>query len=354
MSNCSLSRFLSLTTSFLVLFSFLESCANQGTLQEQYRFDEQGRVTAYISPTGNKTSLQYDKNGNLKEIDYPEGLVRYGYDENGNRIWMKDNTGITEYYYDAFDRLIAVISEHSPRFITLYRYDHRNNVTEIAITRIDQFSRYHVYQDFLQQFNQRFQLSLQKHRERQRALHELSRRLNNETSERQWELFQYQVKYQYDALSRLTEIDHKGEKIRYTYNVEQHQIIRQFPNGIRTIFTFAPDGILKSIRHENLRRELLRGYHYNYDFAGRVIEITEKLPGIKKTIQYEWNNRNLLTSVRLPDGNHIRYEYDTIGKLITKHTPTGVIHYQYDHFNRLIQAGDIRYQWDRNLSLIHI
>lgn len=356
MFNCCLSHFQALIASFLFLFSFLEGCANNTdrVLLEQYRFDEKGRVTAYISPIGDKTSFHYDENGNLQEVDYPEGLVRYGYDENGNRIWMKDNTGITEYYYDAFDRLIAVISEHSPRFITPYRYDHRNNIIEIGIINMEYLSRYKEYQDLMQKLNQRFQLTLKKHQERQRVLNELLQRLNNETNERQWKLFQYQVKYQYDALNRLTEIDHKGEKIRYTYNIDQHQVIRQFPNDIYTIFSFTPDGILKSIRHEKPRRELLREYQYTYDFAGRVIEIIEKQPGSTRAIQYEWNNRNSLTSVRLPDGSHIRYEYDTLGKLIKKYTPSGTIHYQYDHFNRLVKAGDIRYQWDRNSFLVSV
>ena len=323
-------------------------------LFERYSFDEQDRITSYTSPMGDKTTMNYYKSGNLQEVNYPEGVANYGYDENGNRIWMNDHAGITEYYYDAFDRLIAVITEHSPRFITLYRYDHRNSIVEIGIIKMDELSFNYEYQDLMRELNQRFQLNLQKHRERQQKLSQLTNRLRNETYERQFKLYQYHVKYQYDAFNRLTEINNKGERISYIYNIEQQRVIRKLPNNIQTVFSFSSKSELLSVRHETYQGNLLNEFVYRYDFAGRISEITEHSPGSSKTIQYEWNHRNLLGSEHHSDGSQIRYEYDPKGRLIMKYTPQGDFQYKYDKFERLIQAGNFHFRWNKNNFLIVI
>ncbi len=83
-------------------------------LTEQYKFDKDGRLAQKIAPDGGKTTFKYNQDGLPVEINYPGGFVKYGYDAQGQRLWMKDNHGTTEYYYDAFNRLVGVLWQYNP------------------------------------------------------------------------------------------------------------------------------------------------------------------------------------------------------------------------------------------------
>lgn len=181
----------------LTLFFFISGCSRQNNdaLSEQYHYDSEGRLIAKTNPDGKTTHYNYNDRGLLTEIIYPESRVQYGYDKNGNRIWMQDPTGMTEYYYDAFDRLIGVISKHSPWRLIWYDYDSWGYLRYMAILNLQMLEQELKYRNFLQALQQDLSLRQQKWPEYQFKLSEMLSRLQQESVEAKQRWFEYEVKY---------------------------------------------------------------------------------------------------------------------------------------------------------------
>ena len=73
-------------------------------------FDTMGRVTSYTDAAGNTIEYEWDKNGNLTEIMYPDNkTVTYTYDEHNRLKTVTDWANrITTYHWDAAGRLTGI------------------------------------------------------------------------------------------------------------------------------------------------------------------------------------------------------------------------------------------------------
>lgn len=113
-----------------------------------YIYDANGNITscAETTPDGSKTTAYtYDKLNRLSKVVYPDdrGMVTYTYDGAGNRIKMVTPQGITNYKYDADNRLLRAGKEiffydkagntvkrvSAGKTIT-YKYDYDNRLIE--------------------------------------------------------------------------------------------------------------------------------------------------------------------------------------------------------------------------------
>ncbi len=76
----------------------------------QYGYDVSNNLTSVTDPNNGNTSFVYDDLGNLLEENSPDrGKITYRYDEAGNRISMVDARGISvTYSYDGLNRLTNV------------------------------------------------------------------------------------------------------------------------------------------------------------------------------------------------------------------------------------------------------
>lgn len=287
----------------LILTLLLSSCSNHKStvLSEHYKYDNKGRLIEKVTPNGSKITYRYNDRGLPVEINYSGGFVRYGYDANGNRIWMEDKTGKIEYRYDAFNRLIEVVFYYGPERRIRYEYDPWNRVSGIKILQNG------------------------------RAI--------------------YQVKYEYDILGNPVSVDDGNGRIRYDYYPEKGEVIRYLPNGIKTVFSYSPLGELTSLKHLDRQNRLIASYRYEYDPPGKVSKVFEETSEGIKITKYDWDSRGYLKALRLSNGQTIRYEYDSMGNRILQEGPTGSIQYKYDSFARLIEAGHLKYKWDKNGNL---
>jgi RHS repeat-associated protein len=334
----------------LIAIALFIGCSRRDktVILEQYKFDSQGRLICKIAPDGGGTTYKYNKQGLLIEIRYPDGWVRYSYDENGNRIWMKDKTGTTEYYYDALDRLVGVIWKHSPWQLIIYDYDPWGYLTYMAIFNLRLMEQDLKYRNMLRELEMKSAEKVQKWRDRELVFHQMIGQLRIEDIQRRQRWMEYEVKYRHDILGNLTTIDTKWGSIKYSYFPDKGQIERRLPNGITTKFAYLPDGLLKSMRHENSMGQLIAEYRYDYNAVGKVIKAYELTPEGLRTTGYDWDNRGYLKELQLPDKTKILYDYDAMGNRILKQDARGSLQYKYDKFARLITAGDLRYEWDRN------
>lgn len=287
-----------------VLFCvLLFDCSNNQTnsISEKYTYNEKGLLVSKITPDGNKIKYNYNDKGLPLEIKYLDDTVKYEYDVNGNRVLMQNNTGKTEYAYDDSGRLTDVVFKYSPVMNLKYEYDTWDRVTDIQIIQNDQKV--------------------------------------------------YHVKYDYYLSGNIRSIDNGNERIEYSYSPGNGEIIRKLPNGVKSIFTYSPLGELVNLQHLDPKKKLIASYFYEYDFSGNISLVTERTPESVRTTRYEWDKRGYLKALHLPDGNVIKYSYDSMGNRTSMTSSDGLITYQYDNFGRIIKSGHSKYEWDINGNL---
>jgi RHS repeat-associated protein len=318
------------------------------TMSERYVYDRQGRLSAKTLPGGQKMSFKYDNRDEITEIGYRGGWVRYGYDANGNRAWMRDPTGTTEYYYDAFDRLVGVVSKHSPWWLIAYDYDSRDNLTRLSAYALDLLEQEGRYKDWLGNLRRNDAEKEHDWQQRERQFAAMLRELRKEDPSSSGKWLPYDVRYEYDVLGNVTGIDTKWGKVSYDYSPDQGTVVRHLPNGVTSRFGYSPDGLLTSVRHENGSGQLIAGYDYDFNAAGKVVSVNEITEDGQKSTGYVWDTRGYLKELALPDGGKMQYEYDAMGNRTRVSGPGGTTDYSYDSYGRLTAAGDRRYEWDGN------
>jgi len=262
--------------SIIILGLLITGCSQPEArfLSEQYKYDGKGRLIEKVTPDGGKINYIYNDQNLPIEIKYSGGYVRYAYDTNGNRILMQNKVGRTEYKYDAFDRLTEVIFKYSPEKKIRYEYDPWSRISSMKI--LDQA-----------------------------------------------DAVEYQVRYEYNILGNLLSIDDGIGRIKYAYYPEEGKVIRRLPNGIRTTFSFSPIGAPATLKHQDQQDKLIASYRYEYNPAGKISRVIERIPDGLKTTKYEWDSRGYLNALHLPDGKTIRYQYDSMGNRTLEEGPQG-------------------------------
>ena len=323
-------------------------------IREQYQYDTEGRLVSKTAPDGSKVEYKYDNRGLLTQILHADGVTFYEYDANGNRILMQEETGVTNYCYDAFDRLIGVLQKHSPSRLIIYDYDPWDNLSSVSIYNPDPMQSDPFYGDMLRSLYRWDPLwTVQQWQEHQFKFQEMILRLRQEDLLRKERWQEYQVKYDYYHITRnLKSIDFGKGRIEYSYHPERNEMIRQLPNGIKSIFSYLPSGELNAIRHEDRNGKLIASYHYEYDPPGKVSSIIERTPDQTRTSSFNWDSRGYLKSLQTHDGDVIQFGYDPMGNRLWKEDHAGKMRYRYDNFGRIIQAGDLNFEWNKNGNLI--
>ena len=70
-------------------------------------YDSRHRVASYTDGRGHTVQYTYDRHGNLTRLTYPDGLtvVEYEYDRHDRLIRVRDGARVTQYAWDAANRL---------------------------------------------------------------------------------------------------------------------------------------------------------------------------------------------------------------------------------------------------------
>ncbi|MDZ5434448.1 RHS repeat-associated core domain-containing protein, partial [Pseudomonas fluorescens] len=297
----------------------------RGQAKWTYRRNAQGDITWLIDPDGQSTYHEYDAQGRLLLIRYPDhsfhrfawnrlgqlqeetlpdgGRRQYAYDTLGRRTTLEDEFGgVTRYQWDAIGRLQQTILPNGARRTVSYNAYGRVTAERDELERV---TRYEYADD----------------------LHLVSRRINPDGSE---------LKYRYDhARLLLTEIENEaGERYRLDYT---------------------PGGLIRQETGFDGRRTA-----YAYDLNGRLLEKTEfGDDGSQLVTAYQRDSAGRLLLKTLPDGVQIAYRYDRLGRLVS--VDDGQEHplaFDYDAHDRLITEhqgwGTLRYGYDACGQLQHL
>lgn len=129
--------------------------------------------------------------------------------------------------------------------------------------------------------------------------------------------------YKWDFNNLLKEInDLKTGKVTFGHDIFGNlswaeypdQVLYKIPDAVGNLFTSQS----RKDRRYSPAGQLLEctKFNYTYDVLGNLIQKTSK-QGAGST-SYEWNASGMLTSVSKPDGRIVRFEYDALGRRISK------------------------------------
>ncbi|MCZ4097758.1 DUF6531 domain-containing protein [Streptomyces sp. H39-C1] len=119
--------------------------------------------------------------------------------------------------------------------------------------------------------------------------------------------------FELDSASRVTAVNGADWTEAYVYDTAGNLAAATLPAGEHT----SPESGDRSYNGTLIQRA---GHvNYTYDDQGRVVRRTQKLlSGGSRVYQYVWNAEDRLTDVTTPDGIAWHYEYDPLGRRISK------------------------------------
>ncbi|UQA63179.1 RHS repeat-associated core domain-containing protein [Polyangium aurulentum] len=316
----------------------------------EYRYSKAGRVARVDYPDGTHREFAYDPLGNIVEDRSPHGTISFARDAFGRVLeaTVDEPTGkvVTKFERDAFGRVIAeaqggrvIRYEHDARgrrvsralpdgATTRYFYDPANALAalehaghRLLIERDARGRpvRTHVYQGRV---------------DIQRAYDLLGRLVSQRVSGGERPTVLAQREYAYDDHGRPTRVDddHAGTTLlRYdargrlteARGADRTEVFDYDATGALVQAMTAVRGAPALERWATLtgdRVVLARGVRYSYDARGRRVRMIEPASagGGERVTEYEWDCRDRLREVRLPDGRRLRFAYDAFGRRVRK------------------------------------
>jgi RHS repeat-associated protein len=273
-----------------------------------FAYDKLGRRTERALPAGQSESMTYDPAGNLKtKTDFNGKTTTYEYDSNNNwltakipdasfsaptvsftytatgqRQSMKDASGITNYTYDARDRLTKKVT---PEGTLTYTYDFAGNLKSIRSSNA------------------------------------------NGTS----------VDYAYDSDNRLSSL--KDNRLTagtttYTYDNAGNLQSYLYPNGVQTTHTYNSLNRLTNLAIAHAGSPLA-SYAYQLGPSGNRTQVNE-LGG--RQVNYTYDNLYRLKSETINTSGQIGYQYDPVGNRLQRTSTVAAVPaatYTYDPDDRL-------------------
>lgn len=228
-----------------------------------FRYDKRDRLMETIDPTGNKESVLYDGNGNVRSITNRNGetiifeydalnrlvkkslpgnqVTAFAYDEVGNLISVEDPDSRLTLSYDAENRLLSASTAGSPTQppVTIeYRYDRNGN-----------------------------------------------RRMMTDS------LTARTLSYKYDALDQVTGI----ARVRFAYDARGLLKRTERINDVTTTRGYDAVNQLAKLRHRR-DEKLLSRFLYGYDPVGNrtTLDTTRKDSAVTGTVAYSYDPWSVL------------------------------------------------------------
>ncbi|WP_161624534.1 DUF6531 domain-containing protein, partial [Phytobacter massiliensis] len=263
----------------------------------RYEYNDQGKVTDIHYPDGSRRQFIWSGAGELLEdIQTPGAVRRFSYYPDGRLSQESDGEGnLTRYEYDAAGRLACL---HLPDGATReYRYNAYGKVTWFRDER-GQVTQY----DYAA------------------PLHLLTtKHLPNGTT----------LRYRYDNIHlQVSEIENqKGERYRLRYTPEGLLSEETGFDNVRTAYYYSANGHLTE-KHEYGDRhdEAPLVTRYERDAAGRV---SKKILPDGSEERYHYNYHGQLTEVTDSDGNALAWDYNSAGQLTAEHQNAATLRYRY-------------------------
>ena len=307
------------------------------------QYDSKGNITQITqkSLTGSETRITkmvYNTDNSVRSITDPKNnTIYYDYDNKGNLIRVRAPESSTTDFTVNNKGLVTEIT--NPESIkTQYGYNTYGNLTTSTISALsltssvsyDNASRVTGVEDFLNR-NTSFTYDANDN-----LLTEVNA-LNNTT------------KYAYDVNDNLTSITNaKNGVTSLNYDNVTNLLTSVSFGGATKNYAYNEDGTLKNFTkpdgrtldytYDDLNRVVTDGVNgYEYDDKHRLKSIRQNA----KTISFEYDGFNQISSVTYNNTNTVYYTYDNNGNIQTIQYPGNkTVSYAYDNLNRIKTVTD--------------
>ena len=264
---------------------------------EKYFYDDKGRIIESKNILGESTKFDYSKVSLI--ITLPDNSKRkVYYDNRGNISGIEEENGkVTTYEYDNLNRVIASIDGEGNK--TGFSYDERDLLTAVK-DALGNSCRYN--------YTENGKLSL-------------------------FEDFRGGItKINYNELNKINDFTlPDGESFRMEYDLCQKLIKEVYPDGGEVEYTYNATNLVEKKTLQNKGE-----YKYHYDANGNLIKIIDPLGNME---EYSYDERNRLISYRDKSGEETEYEYGKHSLNITNNLGTHKI--KYDILGRIILETDV-------------
>jgi RHS repeat-associated protein len=283
--------------------------------------DSSGRLVKLDDPDGNTATFSYDENGYLSEAESPAGTaLSQQHDDRGHLLHSDYGGASTAYSYDDQNRVASV--QDPAGGAVRYTY---SGSTMVPSSVTDQ-------EGGSTQFTS--------------AGGQLTTVTDADGNT---------TRYAYDPAGNLISVtDADGGVTRFQYDQAGHRIAQITPTGAETRWEYDatgrvtavidPDGNTTGYRYSAAGRLLATTdptgavTTHEYDTAGQLTAVTDPLG---RTTRYAYDHDGNLTSTTAPGGAVSQTSYDHAGRVTATTDPTGAVtKYGYDHDGNLTQVTD--------------
>lgn len=335
-----------------------------------FHMDSWGRIYGAETPEGGTEKYTYNYAGNMTSTtDANGGTITYRYNSQGKVCEITDQEGNSETYrYDREGRMILHTDRNGNQVRTSYNVDDnpvlergcdRNGENEVTRSwEYDEIGnmRKAVAGGFCYTYEYRPDGKLLKKASSGRTLTACTYYGDGRLKTLQ-DASGHRVCYEYDSLGRLERIsDEAGtELVRYghTPGGKLKEILHG--NGMHTDYEYDTDDNIIRLTLKNREGIVISDYQYEYDLNGnRLLKAGSSIvPGEeslkKQVIRYEYDSMNRLLMEEY-DQKPVRYQYDRCGNRLEKNGLEGKKQYCYNKKNQLLSVTEgnllTTYQYD--------
>jgi RHS repeat-associated protein len=262
---------------------------------EQYSYNPLGEVTQYVSADGQAIVYTYNSQGLMTSESFPDGTAyQFAYDSHNNPTSATDPTGTTTFTYDSADRLTKVSYPDDESLTFTY------NAAGQRASMVDQTG--------------------------------------------------FTVNYHYNALGQLAGLtDGTGNAIvTYIYDAVGRLASKDLGNGTSTDYSYDAAGNVTRIVNKAMDGSVQSEYDYTYNDQG--LAATETTP--TGTFTYGYDADGQLTSVDVPGGGTIMYQYDGAGNRVAVVDNGTSTQYATNSLGGYTSAGNITYRYNSAGNLV--
>ncbi|TCP54653.1 RHS repeat-associated protein [Tumebacillus sp. BK434] len=291
--------------------SYTEKVSQSGTTNRNtwvYQSDEVGRMSLIQTPDGRFNDLDFDMAGRVKSLtvgDYHSInplTYQFTYDFNGNLTSYGDDTGKTTLSYDNMNRVTKVAEPTASSYVA-NSFDDAGRRSKAVVHHKDGS--------------------------------------------------EWTTEYLYDSTGKPKGLKDGGHESWFLFDESGKK--RKVYHSNSTVSYYERDfaGRLTEIVMEQYGAPLYK-VNYQYDKLGQVTNVKQDENGAIKSVDYVYDSEGQLLQETHSDQQTIGYAYDVLGNR-TKMTVNGAeTNYVYNaEKNRLVQAGDKLYQYDKDGNVIN-
>ena len=261
--------------------------------EKRVSYDQAGRPVQQTNARGQKIRMTYNPLGLLESVLSPEGTASLAYDGTGRMAGMKNACSGYEFNFTK-DGLPEAVRDTKTGVATECQYDAAGRRVSMKVG------------DALD------------------------------------------ATYKYDGQGRLVAIAGSLGEVRFEYDGFGRRSAMVQPNGTRTEYRYDKLGRLTEQKTAWANGKEVCSYRYEYDLLGNRTAVAE---GDGKATKYGYDNVSRL--IRVAQGTNVtEYVYDAVGNRVGVTVNGKVERYVTGKDNRLLQAGDAKFQYDADGNMV--